>query len=631
MVEFNSNRHRVSTAPPSEGAGGFANDGAVQIGPLPSQHEMKGLRSPFGARSEQWSILSYYVTVLQRILLGARLALFLLASAMHAAGHGLVALVAGALTATLSQRGLPLARLGLPRVWESEGGDHLADRAFYWSLVGLGVVLVKSTAGVYATYVQGRVAGEVGAQLRLELLDALLAVHRLRRPRHDDQGPEGPSPMAQGVAALTDRVHEMELGLRNGLLGGVRAVAQLVPLGVVLAMLSARTAAAAALVLGTFGALLGKVRSGYRRAAMRAACERTKLLEAADESVRHAELWVSYGAEEKARSGLRALGNALASGGARLDAGAAALTGANEVLGAGALAVAIGASRAGWLGPVADGSTLLAFAVAFFLAYRPIREFADARLAVARATSAYGELRRLVGEPRGQMPGRSEDAPGADATRAWPLAPLELRELRLVRGGCGPLSLRIEPGAILAIQGATGVGKTTLLRTLLGFEPALGGQLLYDGLAIGDMAAGPASRPFAWVPQDAPLLADTLATNVALGALGHEACDALDPIGARHLVGTLLGARLGAGGRAVSGGERQWIALARAIATGQPVLLLDEPTSGLDADAQRRVLEAVARLRGRRTVLLVTHRLEPLAIADVVIRLDARGALSDAA
>jgi ABC-type transport system involved in cytochrome bd biosynthesis fused ATPase/permease subunit len=81
----------------------------------------------------------------------------------------------------------------------------------------------------------------------------------------------------------------------------------------------------------------------------------------------------------------------------------------------------------------------------------------------------------------------------------------------------------------------------------------------------------------------------------------------------------------------VSGGERQWIALARAVATGQPVLLLDEPTSGLDAESQRHVLEAIERLRGSRTVLIVTHRPEPLAIADMVIRLDGGGPLECAA
>src|SRR5208283_2310355 len=82
-----------------------------------------------------------------------------------------------------------------------------------------------------------------------------------------------------------------------------------------------------------------------------------------------------------------------ASGTARLDARAAVMSGANEVLGALALAAAIAASRVNWFGAVADGRTLLAFAVAFFLAYRPMRELTDARLALARAAVAYGELR----------------------------------------------------------------------------------------------------------------------------------------------------------------------------------------------------------------------------------------------
>ncbi len=64
------------------------------------------------------------------------------------------------------------------------------------------------------------------------------------------------------------------------------------------------------------------------------------------------------------------------------------------------------------------------------------------------------------------------------------------------------------------------------------------------------------------------------------------------------------------------------MAIARALSTGLPVLLLDEPTAGLDAASQERVLSALAALRGRRTVILVTHRPEPLALADRVVRLD---------
>jgi ABC-type multidrug transport system fused ATPase/permease subunit len=418
--------------------------------------------------------------------------------------------------------------------------------------------------------------------------------------------------------ALTERVREVEVGLKQGLLGGGRAIAQLVPLAVVLVVLAPRLAAVAAMVLAVFGVALGRLRAGYQRATRREARERERLLEAADESVRHADLWVSYGAQGKARARVGALGGALARGAARLEARAAGMSGANEVLGAAALLLAIAASRAGWLGALASGDRLLAFAIAFFLAYRPLRELADARLTLARADGAFAELRAVIDDARREQPASTPDEP-----RDWTPGALEIRGLRLRRGTSEPLSLRAEAGSVVAIAGPTGAGKTTLLRTLLGLEQPAGGDVLYAGEPLGDAPAGPAARPFAWVPQEAPLLADTLHGNVQLGARDADPVEALAPLGAAHLVGELEGARLGAGGRSVSGGERQWISLARAIATRQPVLLLDEPTSGLDAQSQRRVLEAIAHLRGRRTVLIVTHRPEPLGIADVVVRLEA--------
>jgi ABC-type transport system involved in cytochrome bd biosynthesis fused ATPase/permease subunit len=459
----------------------------------------------------------------------------------------------------------------------------------------------------------------------------------LRRPRHADQG-EGRavSSAALAVSSLTDRVHEVELGLKQGVLGGARAVAQIVPLLALLVWLSPRMAGVAALVLGVFGVALGRVRSSYQRAGVRAARERALLLEAADESVRHADLWVTYGAEEKARANVDALGASLARGTARLEARAAALSGANEVLGAGALVAAVAAYRSGWLGDAADGARLLAFVVAFFLVYRPLRELADARLALARAGAACGELEAAIDVARAPStaanePNREHANDPASPARDWPLAELELRSLRLQRGATPPLSLRVAPGSIVAVQGPTGIGKTTLLRTLLGLEQAAGGEVLFDGASLAGASAGPAARPFAWVPQEAPLLADTLAANVSLGQSGANLRDALEPLGAVHLVDALAGERLGAGGRPVSGGERQWIALARAIATRLPVLLLDEPTSGLDPRAQRQVIDAIARLRGRRTVLLVTHRSEPLSVADIVVRLEPAAAMERAA
>jgi ABC-type transport system involved in cytochrome bd biosynthesis fused ATPase/permease subunit len=194
---------------------------------------------------------------------------------------------------------------------------------------------------------------------------------------------------------------------------------------------------------------------------------------------------------------------------------------------------------------------------------------------------------------------------------------LEISGVEIGRGEA--VSARIGPGEIVAICGPTGVGKTTLLRALLGLDATIGGEVRYDG-ALLEGGPGLASRPFAWVPQDAPLLAGTLDANVRLAGGAGDTAEALASIGAERLVEAIGDGRLGAGGRAVSGGERQWINLARAVATRQPVLLLDEPTSGLDAAAQARVLAAIVKLRGARTVVLVTHRPEPLEIADRVIR-----------
>jgi ABC-type multidrug transport system fused ATPase/permease subunit len=574
------------------------------------------------------SILSYYARNLGRVLRPRRLVALTVAAGMHAAGHAAIALVAGAVALSLVDRGATASAL-LP-------GGTSGSSAFSLAFLGLAVLVAKGTAGAYATHVQAQAAGELGNRLRLQVLGGLLAHHRLRHPRHLDHVGES-DPSARAVMSLTERVRDLEAGLEQGLLGGARALAQVLPLAALLVALSPRVAGCAVLAMLGFGTLLARMRRAARRGATSELESREQLLRAADEAVRHADVWVSYGAEAKARGHLAQLGSRIAIASARLRARAVAQSSLNEVLGGLALVIATGASQEGWLGAGIDGRTLLAFAFTFFLAYRPVRELTDARLALARAQAAYDVMREAIaggGEATDRkhaydLP-RAGDAEGASGEassgRVWSLARLELKGLRLNRGSSGAISARIPPGAVVAIVGPTGAGKTTLVRTLLGLEPAAGGQVLFDGEPLVDAPAGPEHRPFAWVPQDAPLLADTLGANVTLGAsrapgADEEALAALASLGAERLQRELGEARLGAGGRAVSGGERQWIAMARAVATRQPVLLLDEPTSGLDEHAQRRVLEAVARLRGRRTVLLVTHRPEPLALADLVIDL----------
>src|SRR5205823_11318067 len=117
-------------------------------------------------------------------------------------------------------------------------------------------------------------------------------------------------------------------------------------------------------------------------------------------------------------------------------------------------------------------------------------------------------------------------------------------------------------------------------------------------------------------------VAGSLEENLMCG--GRDSRPALEWmawLGAARFARECEGAKLGASGRPVSGGERKWIALGRAVASGMPVLLLDEPTAGLDRASQARALAALARMRGERTVILVSHQPEAIAIADRVVEL----------
>jgi len=589
-----------------------------------------------GLRTDQ-SFLAFYARGLREVLrtgvsggggggVQSRwgLALFALCSLLHALGHAALALAGGRCAVLL----VGVWATGAPST--ITGGVLPVSSALTVAGLGLGAALLKALGGVGAAYGQARIAGSVGASLRGEVLDRLLSGHRLRRPRQGDHGgvtihgaTRTDSSSARRVAALTACVREVELGIHAGVLGGLRAAAQLIPLLTILFWLAPSLAMTALVVFVPFAILLGSIRRHWKRGHAAAMRHNERLLEAADEAVRHADLWMTYGAEAKVRRSLATLGDAIARISAHLEATAAAMSGANEVLGALALVGALCAARAGWLGHGLDGGRLLGFAVAFFLAYRPIRDLTEARLAWTRGQVAFEEIDALA------PPAERERSAGtaheeSRAGRSWALDSLELDALKLSRGGGSALTLSVGPGEIVAIMGPTGAGKTTLLRTLLGLESSEGGDIRYAGCSLAGAPVGPAARPFVWVPQDAPLLADTLAVNVALGAVA-DVRKALAAFGADRLVDDLGTERLGAGGRAVSGGERQWIALARAIATRQPVLLLDEPTSGLDREAEALVLLAIARLRGERSVLLVTHRPEPLVIADRVVRLMAEG------
>jgi iron complex transport system ATP-binding protein len=190
------------------------------------------------------------------------------------------------------------------------------------------------------------------------------------------------------------------------------------------------------------------------------------------------------------------------------------------------------------------------------------------------------------------------------------------------RYGQGPLVVRgvsfgLERGRLMAVIGANGSGKSTLLRMMAGLLRPLGGEMRLDGRALAAMPARARAREIAYVPQAALPVFPFAALEVVLsgrsphlGAFGFEgprdrekALEALEAIGAAHLAARRV--------TDLSGGERQMVVLARALAQEPRLLLLDEPSAALDLKHRAGLVRALARLRDERglTAILVTHDL----------------------
>jgi ATP-binding cassette subfamily B protein len=191
----------------------------------------------------------------------------------------------------------------------------------------------------------------------------------------------------------------------------------------------------------------------------------------------------------------------------------------------------------------------------------------------------------------------------------------------------GPPVLR-EVNALLplgkktALRGASGIGKTTLVDLLLRHERPTRGRIRVGGadLATLDLAAW--RRSVALVPQEPVIFRATLADNLryaAPAASDTEVADAAQRAGLSTLVANLpggLGARLGERGQGLSGGEKQRIAIARALLQRPALVILDEPTSSLDAELERALLAELDALFAGVTRLVISHREAPLANAE---------------
>jgi len=271
--------------------------------------------------------------------------------------------------------------------------------------------------------------------------------------------------------------------------------------------------------------------------------------------------------------------------------------------------------------------SFVGYLTAAFLLPRPIRQLSDANSDIQRGIVAAESLFEVLDE-------KSEIDDGVyNVARCH--GDLEFKNVTFCYDGTEEsaltdISFTAKAGETIALVGASGGGKSTLVNLVSRFYRYEQGEILLDGVNINAYQLNNLRQQIALVNQQVTLFNDTIANNIAYGGLAGASRDAITQAAtdayAIEFINKFengLDTEIGENGVKLSGGQRQRLALARALLKDAPLLILDEATSALDTESERYIQAALQKVMGNRTTLVIAHRLSTIENADKILVIDA--------
>jgi len=268
----------------------------------------------------------------------------------------------------------------------------------------------------------------------------------------------------------------------------------------------------------------------------------------------------------------------------------------------------------------------ISFITAMLMLTAPLKRITSVNEPLQRGLAAAESVFELIDQP-------SESDPGA-AVIARARGEIRFEDVSFTyddaeRLALDHINLTVAPGETVALVGASGSGKTTLANLVPRFYHPTLGRITLDGHDLEDLKLASLRANIALVSQDVVLFNDTVAANIAYGAMnGAAEADIIAAAEAAHAMEFIrrlpggLQTLVGENGAKLSGGQRQRLAIARALLKNAPVLILDEATSALDSESERHVQAALEALMQGRTTIVIAHRLSTIEKADRIVVLD---------